>query len=299
MRKCSECGYLVPEVWETCRKCGAAIGDAVARVAGLVAASIAPLAPAPAPALATTSSGFDARYSGTVRLGPPGSGAASAAAGTAPGAVFERVPTQASQWSEGTQSRVPTPWARRFVSLVVVVALGAGAWFGWQWYTAVDVPAGTEAFVDGGGVDHAGPGYTARFPIAPVVEPVSQTIEGTVLTADAAHVSGAGYEMLVMAVDVPQLRGLGDPRAGLAGAIAGVLSGSGSSMSDQRNVDHDGHPAVEVDATSPRDHPLRVRAVLAGPTLYLLVVESETGADVLYDELVDSLALAAAPPATI
>lgn len=249
----------------------------------------APGAPDVHPSAGSTprpSAGVDASYCAPARLGLPD------ATPAGPGAVHERVPTPGSQWASPV---APTPKrsASRAIALLVLVAIGLGAYAGRPYLQRIldPPPDGTQGFLDGGGVAYTAPdgSFTVRLPATPVVDSVSQPVEGFgTLTAHTAYVSGDEWEMAVASADVGAI----DPAlvdAALSGGAMGFASGVGTGrISEQSTTKHDGHKALDATVDVGDDHPARVRVVYDGRRVYVLTVHSRGATGRLFDQLTSS-----------
>jgi hypothetical protein len=290
MRPCDRCGYLLPEAWDACKKCGAP--KAASRQAAPVGAGVAARAGAPA-GVAAPAPGAPARHAPDLAYAAPvriGFGSPNEAP---PGTAFQPPPTAGAQWTSPSAPPKGSSVGRALGSLVLVAAIVAGGVVGWQALTSEDVPAAIKTYVDGGGVDYAPPGtgYRVRLPAAPVEEHASQQIGAMSLTTRAALVQTDSYEVAVAVVDLGfevDMRGA-DPL--LAGALAGGFEGAGGEISGKSDTEHDGRPALDGRGTGPDGHPVRLRLILDGSRMYTLFAHAPAGTNALFDELVDSFVL--------
>jgi hypothetical protein len=276
VRTCHNCGYLVPESWDTCKRCHAALKERVPATAAGGRVGITPYAGSP-------SNTFDPGFSAPVRLGLPEPGTAGAAAPS--------VPDGGWTWTPSAPAPVRSRSTFRFVpAIVIALVLGLG-WFGWQAYQARrDLPPDeTREWVDGGGEAYApaGRGYDVRLPVTPIEHTMTQTVAGMSVSAHIAYSGGDGWDIAVASADVGAIPD-GAIDAALSGSAGGFASGTGGEVKSQRRTEHDGHPAVDATVDVGDDFPARVRVIYDGTRAYVLVVHARSGAGVMFDELVQS-----------
>lgn len=300
MRQCRQCGYLLPEAWETCKRCGTPVAGTPAPLAagvpvGVQATGAGPAPPAapPVPSAPAASAGppapppaigggFDPRYAAPARLGFP---AASPAAG-ASGLDAGRPPPV----------RAPArPLSRRIA--VAVLALGlVGAWFGWQRLRAAPaLPAEAVSYIDGAGVVYEpfNQGYRVRLPRAPAEKTDTVDQGGVSVTYSAAYVEYEGrYELGTGTADLPFVVPADVANELLSdAAVSAVAAGTGIELLEQVPTQFAGRPALDAKLDAPDGDPARVLVVLDGSRIVVAFTHATSRNDDLFEALRDSLEL--------
>jgi hypothetical protein len=287
VRSCHNCGYLVPESWDTCKRCHAALKDRVPATVAGGRIGTTPYAAAP------PANSYEAGYDAPVRIGFPDPTAAGNGGTSVPQA---RHADAGESWSAPVAKAPPTRPSFRLIPALVVAIVVTLGFFGWQTYQDRKnaPPAGTREWVDGDGVAYAPPGrgYNVRLPDNPAEQTLTQNVAGASVAAHVAYTTGDDWEMAVATADVGAIPG-GIVDAALSGAAGGFASGTGGEVKDQKRTEHQGHAAVDATVDIGDDFPARVRVVYDGARAYVLVVHAKSGARVLFDELVESFRLQA------
>jgi len=315
VRACENCGYLVPETWDTCKRCHAALVDRVPALAGNVAAGPAPAPPPRAPATAAPAGGppplptlprrtvppplptaapplggYDQSYNLPAKLGgpigpggyePPMSFAAEAASATWAPPTPTITKSSRSAW-------------RKVVAVLVVLVVAYGGWRVVQDRFLDHVPKGTEAYAGGGGVTYAPAGhhYQVRLPVMPVESTASDTVDGQVYTAYNAVIERLpdGWEMAVGTVAVGPRPGLADEvlDEALLSTATGMAAAAHATTKQHTTITHEGFRGIDVSLDTGDGYPAKMRLFFDGANVFYLLVHSSSGADKLFDELAGS-----------
>jgi hypothetical protein len=317
VRNCERCGYLLPEVWDTCRKCGAPVATGGGVTAGVAPAAtgagaaaswarppVAPGPPAAAPPApvgraAGAVGAADLRYAAPVRLGF-GDGDGDAGAGTAAG-VAGRDDPRPGGWGPPPVVAAPRPGASRapakLVSLLLVAGLAAGGWFGWKLVRPQPrMAAETKAFVDGAGIDYEpfGMGYSVRLPRQPVA--TSQTVGagGMTVTLNVALIEEEEWEVGVAVADLGFEVTPDMVDQVFAQGIEGAAAETGGEVVGEERITFAGRPAVDAEFEAPDGYPARALIVIDGNRLYMVLAHAAAGTEAIYDEMVDSFRIGGA-----
>jgi hypothetical protein len=171
--------------------------------------------------------------------------------------------------------------------VITVVLLACGA-IGYAWLTHHDaLPSGTSDFVAGKGVvysptDNA---YTAQFPARPKVASQSNTVDGVNFTVHMALDASDNYEIGVGEMPLPRAITRAQSDALLTGALTGGSLAAHFKVTNRRNIDVDGAPAIDVRAKDDAGYSVRILVVATRRHLYFLVVHAKHGTDRLYEAL--------------
>ncbi len=323
MRACQNCGYLVPETWDTCKRCHAALVDRVPALAGNVAAGPAPAStkaatPAPAPippapgapaggppqlptlprrtvgpplpTAAPPSGAYDQSYNLPAKIGGPiGPG------GYEPPMSFaaeSASPTWAAP--NPTHTRTSRSSWRKVVAVLVVLVVAYGGWRVVQDRFFDHLPQGTEEYAGGGGVTYAPAGhhYQVRLPVPPVESTASDTVDGQVYTAYNALIERLpdGWEIAVGTVAIGPRPGLTDEvlDAALLSTATGMAAAANATTKQHSTITHEGYRGIDVSLDTGDGYPAKMRLFFDGSNVFYLLVHSSSGAGKLFHELTDS-----------
>lgn len=283
MRTCGECGYLLPEAWDACKRCGAPVAQLPSSAAFVPRAPVAAVASGPsvraAPEPGAAHEAYDARYAAPVRLGIP------------PAAPEQHQPWAAPAVPPGRGRSWPVA-----VAVVAIVIVGAGAWFGWKALRApAPLPAEARAYVDGAGVAYEpfNQGFRVRMTKSPIESTQTVSQGGLSVVVTMGHIEHDGrYEMLAGGADLgiviqPELA-----HSMLSGVATGIVAAEpGVDIVDQRMLQFEGWPALDVRLTAPDGHPARALVVLAGSRLVIIFTHATSDNDDLFEAMQDSLEL--------
>jgi hypothetical protein len=210
------------------------------------------------------------------------------------GARLPEVPppgTRISAWSRSGPVVKPSSsnagrMFRRVMWLVILACVGIGAFAGYpgvrDYIRERPVPAALHSYVSGRGVHYApaGQGFTARLPKQPVRRDGALTATGSTpaMFVHRSIASGAGYEIVIRVVDVPD--GMRFP-FGAVGALADPRIGGGAPV-NVRRVAFAGQSAYDYDLKSSASPPIHARVFLHGQRLYVMSVQSKSAETVLH-----------------
>jgi hypothetical protein len=297
VRQCEQCGYLLPEAWETCKRCGTAVTRTASvpavRSADRVPVGEASATPAPPAAWAGPSpvraigDGFDPRYSAPVRVGFPGDGAPTVAdrpdvGGWQPPPI--RPPARAN------------PLRPAIVAIAVVAVIVAGGWFAWQRLRAEPaLPAEAVSYIEGAGVAYEpfNQGYRVRLPRAPLETTGTVDQGGVSVTYSEAYVEHEGrYEIHTGAADLPIVVPAEVVNELLSdAATSAVAAALGSELLEQEHTQFAGRPALDAKLEAPDGHPARVLVVLDGSHIVAVFTHATSRNDDLFEAVTASLEL--------
>lgn len=235
--------------------------------------------------------GFDPRYSAPTRIGfdDPAPAPTTPSSGLHAGRAWEPTPlTPVARRARA--SRAPA-----MLSVLVLVGLGAGGFFGWRvLWAGPEPPAAVRAYLDGGGTTYEpfNLGYAVRLPATPVESSESFTVEGVMLTMQMALIEDDEYEVGVAAMDL----GFVVPSEMLDQvfqmSVAGAVSAEpGTELRGQTRTEFDGRPAVDVDLEAPDGYDARAMIIVDGSRVYGLFSHATAANDALFQALRDSLEL--------
>ena len=259
MQTCSGCGYLVPETWDECKKCGATLRARAARVPEPVAVpapavSVPPAAPFGGP---VRGQGPGAEWSAAVRLQP--------APPPAPDTPWGMPSPPASPHGP---ARAPNPATGPRISGSVIAALLA----------VLAVVGGVVFFVRGGIGGGARPAqltfalpyvapsgaFKAMLPCRPRTDQQVVPI-GAGVSTTVSYAGCLGDDPVVMVGDAAVPAGTPgfDPNTALRGAADGATINGGGTIAEYTETLHDGLPAADV-RISHDGATVRMRVVLGG-----------------------------------
>jgi hypothetical protein len=306
VRACHNCGYLVPDAWDTCKRCHAALKERVAAGAGVrratpysdpgtrPAGAAAPAGalpkpgPPPLPTLPAPSRpgpAFDPGYAAPARLGIPDP---NAEAFTPPSVTTD---------PNGTSWSPPAPPVRagrttvavRVLAGVVVALLALG---GWQLVQSKrhQPPAAVAAYNRGSGATYApaGLGFTARLPAMPTETTRSAMVNGATVTMHAALVSSDQWEAGIVVIDLPAPLPAQGRDTAMREAFAQGSDAVTGRLGGPKTTTHEGWPAMDAEITPPDGHPLLARIIVVNRRAYMLMAHSVEGTHGFFDTLVDS-----------
>jgi hypothetical protein len=271
----------VPDVWDTCRRCQAALPEPVPATVGAPAVPPAGCAP-----------GYDASFTDPVRLGAP-----VGPAGTFGPAAYDPSGAAASAdarggWEAPVAAPARTARSPLLAILVVATVLVVGI-AGWRFVQAKlnAPPAAVQAYIDGGGVTHApaGAGYSVRLPETPSVTTAS--VNGG--SVDVALTEADDWEAGVAVITLPQPISDAEARTMMELAASGGTGAIAGELEDTEVTTHEGRPALDVRIKPPDGHPMRARVVTAGNRIYLLAVHAVHGTGKFFEAAVASFHLSA------
>ncbi len=300
----------MPPAWERCKRCDADL--ACARTRSRVGATVGSKAASDAPATFGA-----ARFATSVATAPPPRAATAPVAPTptppaqpspvpatsyvafapaAPNDVrggYERVPTVGESWASVRQPskgpKIP------IVGLLVTIAIIGCSWFAWKQATTRHVPEAWKPYViDGEGIDYTS--TTGRFSVKLPVEPAETGQSGVVggrrfdLSALVSTVDG-DQGVMVLWVDVPSgLLVERDADANLQDLAEEFAESSEGVVKELDFLTVDGYQAVDASVkTGPVSG--KVRIIMAGTRVYLLVAGGAEGGAIGFDTLVESFEL--------
>ena len=244
----------------------------------------------PLPTAAPPSGGYDQSYNAPVKLGgpigpggyePPMSFAAEAESGT------WAAPAASTTKSSGA------PWLK-IIAVLVVLAVGYGGFRVVQDRFFTNLPPGTEAYADGGGVAYAPAGhhYEVRLPVAPVESTASDTVNGQVYTAYNALIErlSDGWEMAVGTVEIGAQPGVTDTvlDEALLSTANGMAAAASATTKSHTTISHEGYRGMDVELDTSDGYPAKMRLFFDGSNMFYLLVHASSGADTLFDELTGS-----------
>jgi hypothetical protein len=280
----------VPPAWERCKRCDADLADTAPRE--LVGAG------ATTTTTSTTSSTFGAaRFGGappTLQPTParPKSAAFTAFEPSAPVNVrdtYQRVPTAGESWSSVRPAAMPRKLP--IVGLLVLVAIVGSSWFAWKQATARHIPAELKPFVhDGTGVDYTT--STGRFTVTLPNPPQEMTqefvVSGASMNVAAAFSILDEHAIGVAWFDVPSnLIANTDINANLRQLAEGYATTDGDVLKELDFLTSQGFNAV--DASFEREGTSgKVRVILAGTRVYVLVAGGTSGGAIGFEQLTQS-----------
>jgi hypothetical protein len=305
VRACHNCGYLVPDSWDTCKRCHAALKERVAAGAGMrratpysdpgtrpapVAAPVGLAPKPPPPPLPTQDRGssaaaFDAGYSAPARLGVPDPDTNTFA------------PPPSSADPNGAHWSPPAPPARtshttlavRVLAAIVVVLIALG---GWQFLQSKRhaPPAEVAAYNRGRGPRYAplGQGFTARLPAIPTETTQTATVNGATVAMHIAIVRSDQWEAGIVTIDLPAPLPAQGQDAAMRDAFAQGSDSVSGRVDGQKTTTHEGWPAMDAEITPPDGHPLLARIIVVNSRAYMLMAHSVDGTRGFFDTLVDS-----------
>jgi hypothetical protein len=298
VRACHNCGYLVPDGWDTCKRCHAALTERVPTGVGARRATpysapgtrpVALLAPLPPPApppplpAAPKPAPYDPGFSAPVRLGVPDAFPAAPPPAPPPSRAAEHT------WSPPEPAgRSSSPWLR-LLTAVVVVGLGLS---GWQFVQSKlhAPPAAVQAYDHGDGPTYApiGQGFSVRLPALPAESVRTVTVNGVPVTMHLALLQNEQWEAGVVMIDLPGPLPARNDEAAMRGAFAQGNSAIGGHIETQELTTHEGWPAMDGEITPPDGHPLLARIIVVNKRAYVLLAHAVNGTGSFFNTLVNS-----------
>jgi hypothetical protein len=286
VRQCPGCQYLVPPAWERCKRCDADLASA--RPRELVGAGAArPHAHAPASPVppATANRRAEVACSRPALPFDPSSPLDVRAS-------YERVPTVGEAWAPAA----PPVRAKRLpiVGLLLAALIGGSVWFAWRQATARSVPEGLQGYVhDGDGVAYSSPigGFTVTLPVAPQEVTESFVLSGASVGVSAAVSVVDEHGLGVLWFDAPPaLIAAPDIDLALQQLAESYAASDNQIVSELDYVQANGYPALDATVESGAISG-KVRVVLAGQRVYVLVAGGIDDGAAGFETLVESFTL--------
>jgi hypothetical protein len=293
----------VPPAWERCKRCDADLACARTRSrVGATVGSRASDAPATfgaarfsaaAPAVAPTAVGSTSPAPST---SPPPSTSYVAFAPAAPNDVrggYERVPTVGESWASVHQA--PKRPGIPIVGLLVTIAIIGCSWFAWKQATTRHVPEAWKPYIiDGEGIDYTSAlgRFSAKLPVEPAETGQSGVVGGRrfELSAVVSTVDG-DQGVMVLWVDVPSnLLVERDADANLQDLAEEFAESSEGVVKELDFLTVDGYQAVDA-SVKQGAMSAKVRIIMAGTRVYMLVAGGAEGGAIGFDTLVESFEL--------
>jgi hypothetical protein len=282
----------VPPAWERCKRCDADLASAQPRV----------LVGAGAPPASTAGSTFGAARLGPTAAAPPPPSTASRPAhatytafdASTPNDVrggYERVPTVGESWAS-----VAAPTTRKIpiVGMLVTVLILGSCWFAWKQATARHIPEELKPYVlDGDGVDYSTPSgrFSVRLPFEPEEMSESVVVSGAgfnlaaVMSITDEHVLGVAW------FDVPSNLIAGtDVNANLQTLVEGYARTDGGVLQELDFLTVQGYSAVDAEFDQ-KTASGKLRVVLAGTRVYVLVAGGTEDGALGFERLTDSFVM--------
>jgi hypothetical protein len=268
----------VPPAWERCKRCDADLACAAPRElvgAARLSAAAAPGPPdPPSKPQSSTFTAFDPSAPIDVRDS------------------YQRAPTVGESWAP-----VQAPKHRKLpiVGLLMTIVILGTSWIAWKQATARHIPAELKPYVhDGEGVDYSTPSgrFAVRLPSTPQEISQSVTVSGAAIAAAAAlsitdeHIIGVAW------FDMPyKMIATNDLDANLQQLAEGYAETEGDTLKELDFLTVQGYDAV--DASFERDGASgKVRLILVGARVYVLLAGGTTGGPIGFEQLTDSFILA-------
>jgi len=286
MRKCRSCGYLLLGEADACGRCGTPLQAVTAGApAPAAVATASPVTPAPAPAAPVAGPAPLAPAFGRLSIPPPG-GPATPVGATPPSPP----PALVEQWqpvmvAPAAPAHAPRTTRIGVLALVVVILLAAVA--GVMHLRSDPLPAGTSAFVAGGGVTYTSPdgAYQVQLPTQPETDQNTISENGVSATIYSALVSTDSYEIGAASIVFPSSIEPDRISAALDSALTQGINGTNGKLVHKDLTMRGTLPAIEGQFKAPDGYSARMLVVARGATMILIAVHAKSGTDRLYKAL--------------
>ncbi len=184
------------------------------------------------------------------------------------------------------------PRSTRLGIIALAVAVAVAGVLGVMHLRSSDaLPAGTAAFVAGGGVTYTSTdgAFQVQLPQAPVLEQRVTTIDSEPVTIYAGMASSADYDIGALSVELSSAATADRINAVLNAALDQSTDGVVGKLVSKGPTSHGSLPAIEARFAQPDGSRAHLLVVSSGTTIIVLFVHAKTGTDRLYKALEDSL----------
>ncbi|HEV7526266.1 MAG TPA: hypothetical protein VGP92_14940 [Acidimicrobiia bacterium] len=237
---------------------------------------------APAPASAKAAAPAPAPWAPPPPTGPP----------VPAGGAAQPLPALRESWQPVTISEpVTQPRSTRLGIVVLVVAIVVAAGLGVMHLRADPLPAGTSAFVAGGGVTYTSPdgAFQVQLPKAPTVDQRALDMSSQSVRVYFASADTNDYAMVVASIALPVAPQPGQVNAMLDDMMNGGLAQTNGTLVRKTVTMRGALPALEGQFTLPHDIKAHLLIVASGNAMVMLIVGARSGTDRLYKALETSL----------